>query len=73
MSQFLFGLLALATLPLAGVAANMILRKWRADQQSRSQLRELLDAATEGLVICENGAINETNAGFVRLNGPDLG
>jgi diguanylate cyclase (GGDEF)-like protein/PAS domain S-box-containing protein len=70
MTLLLSGLLALATaLLLAGVAANLMLRKWRADQQSKCQLRELLDAAIEGLVICENGAIKDTNAGFARLVG----
>jgi diguanylate cyclase (GGDEF)-like protein/PAS domain S-box-containing protein len=70
MSHLLTFLLAICVvLLLAGAAARFVLRKQNADEQSRLRLRELVDAAIEGLVVCENGAIKEANSGFVRLTG----
>jgi diguanylate cyclase len=70
MSHLLAFLLAISVvLLLAGAAARFVLRKQNADEQSRLRLRELVDAAIEGLVVCENGVIKEANSGFVRLTG----
>jgi PAS domain S-box-containing protein len=70
MSHFAAFLLALCAAPvLVGVAVNFVLRARRADEQSRRRLRGLVDAAIEGLVVCENGAIKEANASFVKLTG----
>ncbi len=70
MSHLLASLLALCVvLLLVGATARFVLRRRRADAQSRRRLRELVDAAIEGLVVCENGLIKETNAGFVKLTG----
>jgi diguanylate cyclase (GGDEF)-like protein/PAS domain S-box-containing protein len=51
------------------LSAGFLLRKSRADAHTRRSLRELVDAAVEGLVVCQNGAIKETNASFARLIG----
>jgi diguanylate cyclase len=70
---FSHGQMALAvttvTLLLVGAAFGLAALDRRNQRLSRRRMRELADAALEGLVMCENGIITDANAGFRSLVG----
>jgi diguanylate cyclase (GGDEF)-like protein/PAS domain S-box-containing protein len=54
---------------LVGAALSLAMLDRRTRRHAQRRLRELADAAVEGLVICENGAISDANAGFLKMLG----
>jgi diguanylate cyclase len=60
-------IVATGTMLLVGAALSLAMLDRRTHRHAQRRLRELADAAVEGLVICENGAISDANAGFLKL------
>jgi diguanylate cyclase (GGDEF)-like protein/PAS domain S-box-containing protein len=62
-------LVASGAMLLVGAALGLAMIDRRTQRQAQKRLRELADAAIEGLVVCEEGRIRDANASFVRLLG----
>lgn len=62
-------LVATGAMLLVGAVLSLAILDRRTQRHARRRLRELADAAFEGLVICERGVIRDANAGFLKLLG----
>lgn len=69
MAAIVIGVTAL----LVGAAFALAGLDRRTNRLARRRMRELADAALEGLVLCEGGVIVDANAGFRTLAGLDRG
>ena len=72
-SSFLLALgvtaVALTILAFAGIASWVDLRDYKRDRIEEQRVRDLVNAAVEGLVVCHNDKIVTANASFLALSG----